>query len=575
MARSSRTRRAWASPAVVAALLLATLAALPIASAFTLLTTDTGAPRVWHRAELRYRTIYDAAAPEPAASEGAELGKRLDAAIQPWSSVVCDKEGTKVSVGVSFKSTAGDAVVRCDDTADPTSKCAGGDGVIRVVADEAAWPHSKLTVGYTLLLSDSSSGESIRFVLLLNDASYDFCDTSCDGPAFDIRTVVLHEAGHVLGLDHSSNNAAVMADARSAGEILRVLSADDIAGMCEVYPAKNATVDDGGLCSARSTGRPAPLFALLALAVMVIMARSRVMTRSRRRMVPVPFVALLAFAAPLLPAQAARAFTLAVSSSGAHLRWSSAEIGWDLDETGLGAQGLNKDVIELAVSAAFDNWEAVQCELCHDSCGVSCPPVACSSHPLGIGFRFDGWGPPRPPGLGCVANDKGVPCTGKPDGNQVLFVHDKDAWLVGSHVVALTLVAADQQTGVIGDADILLNAADKLFCVAPDCGSIRYDLANTLAHEIGHVLGLEHSLDSSATMYGGSPPGEISKRDLADDDIVGVCTAYRMIWTVEGCPAVVSPGGCSVARTSTSSVAAALVLAVAMLAMAVFRGVWA
>jgi hypothetical protein len=588
MGRPAPTESSSASVALRWALgIVATAAALaaPLpgvsgaAEAFTLLTTDTGAPRVWRKAQLEYRTIYDVAPPEPAASEGAELGGRLDVAMVPWSDVQCSVKGKKVGVGVAFKMTAPGEVARCDDANDPLSKCAGGDGVIRVVADEAAWPHSKLTVGYTLLASDSASGESSRFVLLLNDGTYDFCDTSCDGNAFDIRTVTLHEAGHVLGLDHSSSSAAVMADGRSAGEILHVLSDDDIAGLCTIYPsdAGGAGDDGGGLCSAGRGSRPQSTAALLLLALgALLVARARPASASARvggvgAGVGVAGVGLaVALLAAPLPAQA---FTLATTSKGAHQRWGVAEVVWDLDETGLGAQGLDKDDIEPAAAAAFASWEAVACALCHDPDGVSCPPVACASHPLGVRFVFAGWQPPRPPGLGCASAENGSPCAGTPDGNQVLFVHEASAWLAGAHVVALTLVAADQRSGVIGDADILLNAANKQFCVAPACDKGRYDLQNTLTHEVGHLLGLDHSLDGGATMYGGSPPGETSKRELAEDDRLGVCTAYRTIWTAEGCvPVEADPPGCCATRPGGGDATAAIVLLAGVVAIGLARG---
>lgn len=527
------TPLAWKRSVAVALLALCVVAAAP-AWGFTLLTTQGGQPKVWRKPALEYRVVYDEAAPEPAASEGASLGERIDVAMAPWSEVRCAKDGGEVSVDVGFKMTAPAEVASCSDD-DKMMNCAGGDGVVRVVAKEERWPISDLTVGYTILASDGQTGVNTRFVLLLNDASYDFCDTSCDGHAFDIRTVALHEAGHVLGLDHSALSSAVMADGRTPAEILRTLQSDDIAGICTIYPANAA--DPGGLCSAGRAGAPQPLLALLALAGLTLLLWRR---RGQAGALWI-FAAVVALPAP------AEAFTLARSPSGAHQRWSVADISWDLDETGLQQQGVANAEVEAAAAAAFATWEAVRCGLCHDSRGVACEPVACAEHALGVRFAFDGWRPPRAPGLGCAVREGGAPCTGKPDGNQILFVYDQAAWPVATHVIALTLVAADKVTGQIADADVLVNTAHKSFCVAPDCALGRYDVQNTLTHEVGHLLGLDHSAEADATMYGGAPPDEVSKRDLTADDVTGVCTAYRMAYAAQGCPPAVDEAVCTAA----------------------------
>lgn len=55
----------------------------------------------------------------------------------------------------------------------------------------------------------------------------------------DLLSVLTHEAGHFLGLSHSSDASATMKpvyDPRSDGASFRTLAADDVAGICEAYP---------------------------------------------------------------------------------------------------------------------------------------------------------------------------------------------------------------------------------------------------------------------------------------------------------------------------------------------------
>ena len=116
-----------------------------------------------------------------------------------------------------------------------------------------------------------------------------------------------------------------------------------------------------------------------------------------------------------------------------------------------------------------------------------------------------------------------------------------DCWDYGSGVIALTTTTYNFETGEIFDADIELNEAEFPFTTAdpwPDGGNIcgepgvdpndcvGTDLRNTVTHESGHMLGLGHSADPTATMFASANTGETSKRSLAQDDINGICAIY-------------------------------------------------
>ncbi|MBK7778308.1 MAG: hypothetical protein IPI43_30075 [Sandaracinaceae bacterium] len=113
--------------------------------------------------------------------------------------------------------------------------------------------------------------------------------------------------------------------------------------------------------------------------------------------------------------------------------------------------------------------------------------------------------------------------------NVVTFV--ASGWDYDRAIIALTTTTFDDR-GQIKDADIELNDQHFEFFVdgkacAPAVG--RMDLRNTLTHEVGHVLGLDHPPIGLRTK---TPPCTPARRparpssSLADDDMAGLCAIY-------------------------------------------------
>jgi hypothetical protein len=101
----------------------------------------------------------------------------------------------------------------------------------------------------TIRFKEISDNGVLGFTVLSFYEGLRDCDIKIDvnqnwqcGPAnanwrqMDMESVILHEIGHQLGLDHSSNSSAVMWWAIGMGENQRSLHSDDIAGIRALYP---------------------------------------------------------------------------------------------------------------------------------------------------------------------------------------------------------------------------------------------------------------------------------------------------------------------------------------------------
>lgn len=108
-----------------------------------------------------------------------------------------------------------------------------------------------------------------------------------------------------------------------------------------------------------------------------------------------------------------------------------------------------------------------------------------------------------------------------------------DDWLHPVSALAITTATYVRPSGKVLDTDIEINDAAFVFSACdpgPGC-TVRHDLTNTLVHEVGHVVGLDHPLSTqpgaaTATMFASAPEGDLQKRDLDQDDIDGICFLY-------------------------------------------------
>lgn len=114
-------------------------------------------------------------------------------------------------------------------------------------------------------------------------------------------------------------------------------------------------------------------------------------------------------------------------------------------------------------------------------------------------------------------------------------------WDHSDATIALTTTTFSYKTGVIYDADIEFNASPQesaerfLFTTisSPPCEPgeesplcVATDIQNTLTHELGHVVGLDHVERSGSTMEASAPLGETRKRIVDTGTAAGFCFTY-------------------------------------------------
>lgn len=164
-------------------------------------------------------------------------------------------------------------------------------------------------------------------------------------------------------------------------------------------------------------------------------------------------------------------------------------------------------------------------------------PTASADNRSSLIFRHKDW---------CAPNDSPWTCS-----------YDQAA-------LAITSVFVQLSTGHIQEADIEVNA--RYFSWTDldlDPDKTKQDLQNALTHEMGHLIGLDHTCFNPAadlvrptdnngnpvpdcatapadvratTMFASAPPGDLSKRTLEADDKQAVCDIYPLASDPAYCP---------------------------------------
>lgn len=184
--------------------------------------------------------------------------------------------------------------------------------------------------------------------------------------------------------------------------------------------------------------------------------------------------------------QSALAFEVRTDDLGQTVQWRRHTIRYRFNPEG--DHGLSSAAVETLISAATREW----------------------TNPVSGNLAFSNEGPTE---IRTARHD---------DNANVIYFEDE--WKEDPSLLAVTYLWSTTDGELIG-FDMALNAEHHQWSI--DGSPEANDLLNTLSHEFGHALGVEHSpVVERATMYPSSPVGEVQKRDLHGDDIDAVVHLY-------------------------------------------------
>lgn len=188
-------------------------------------------------------------------------------------------------------------------------------------------------------------------------------------------------------------------------------------------------------------------------------------------------------------------------SGGELARWDGNCISFAVQVDGSEDENISAETLRKLVSAGFRSWSDGDC----DGAG---PGVLTPS--LTAAYR------------GETTCDQVEYNCGEQNDNVVMFRDGASS--LTANTIALSTIIANLRTGEILDVDIEINSQDFDFYVSPaEPRPGAQDLRLVLNHELGHMLGLSHSLASEALMraeYGGSNPLP------SQDDMNGMCDVF-------------------------------------------------
>ena len=236
--RSPRRRLLW-RPLLAVSVALSATAVAPSASAYCRTTTcptcdkdadgcPTGLPLFWPTSCVTYSMQY-------LASKQIDLATAstvMDKAFEVWMQSDCPEGGTPAMRADQRFGNVECAMHEYNQT--------DANANVILFRDDV-WPYesSGNVLGLTTVTYSRKTGAIFDVDMEFNATHRLSADDPVPPSSYDLQSIATHEAGHFLGLAHSSDRDATMApEYMSGSQNFRMLGDDDILGICAVYPPK-------------------------------------------------------------------------------------------------------------------------------------------------------------------------------------------------------------------------------------------------------------------------------------------------------------------------------------------------
>lgn len=202
-----------------------------------------GLPLVWPTACVSYAIQEDGSPVRGISAE--ETSAIVDDAFAAWSRASC-ASGTVPDIQLENL-----GFVSCGDPVFQTE--GGGNANVWMFRDDG-WTHASRSSSSAYFDTGTLALTTVSFHIPtghIYDADVEFNSARMQlvvdaGPfEIDLPSIATHEAGHFLGLDHTTDPFSTMQEGYTPGTtLLRTLSRDDENGICAIYPAGREVSED-------------------------------------------------------------------------------------------------------------------------------------------------------------------------------------------------------------------------------------------------------------------------------------------------------------------------------------------